>query len=113
MAKAKVCGDHFEIQVSSLLHPKTTPILISPLLLRQRGLGQVDIAYLKEGAAYAAECKSGAGKVSSRQMKRLSSTAAFIGFILCKRVRLIGIQQVAKLNAGDYPFRVCNIRELM
>ena len=113
MLRSKKTGEEFEKLASSHLHIGPTPILVSPLVLRRRGLGQVDLAYMQHGKIYAAECKSGGAKVSGFQFKRLCATAKFLTLVLKKRIHLIGIQQVAKVNAGDYPFKVCNIRELM
>jgi hypothetical protein len=76
-------------------------------------MGQVDLAFFNGKKAFIAECKYGKGKVSRVQLSRLLKTKYFIQGILSTEVELIGIQQVAKLQDGEYPFKVCNIRELM
>ncbi len=106
-------GDKFEKEVSLYFHASYTPILISSKVLRHRSMGQVDVAFEKKGRVYIAECKSGKSRVGRWQLLRLQQASQFIGLILGRRVELIAIQQVAKLNDAEYPFRVCNIRELM
>jgi hypothetical protein len=106
-------GDLFERYVSNKVHACTVPLLVSEKLLRERNMGQIDIGYIFRGKCYAAECKKGKSLLSSKQLSRLKRSQSFIGLLLQQRVDLIGIQQVAKLNDAEYPFRVCNIRELM
>jgi hypothetical protein len=95
-------GDLFERYVSNKVHACTVPLLVSEKLLRERNMGQIDIGYVFRGKCYAAECKKGKSLLSSKQLSRLKRSQSFIG-----------LQQVAKLNDAEYPFRVCNIRELM
>ncbi len=51
-------GEIAEMKLSKTLHSQYTPVLISPLLLRSYGSGQVDIAYVSDSLLTLVEVKS-------------------------------------------------------
>jgi hypothetical protein len=88
------------------------PILISPLLLRRRGLGQIDLCYISKDIIVAAECKRGEGWVSPNQKKRLMDSIKFMSFLFNKRIRLELLYGFAKSFESAYSFKSKKIGEL-
>jgi len=76
-------GREFELMASSRLHREGVPLLISPQFLRQMGLGQIDIARIKNEVIEIYELKH-SSYISPRQKGRIKSTAHFLGQLLGK-----------------------------
>ena len=68
---------------------KGIPLLVSPLLLRSYGLGQIDLAlFEKNDLVKIFEIKSSIPAVSLNQRKRIKKAAEFIGLIFSAAVIL-------------------------
>ena len=86
-------GLNRELELSKSLHANHIPLLISPSLLRSRGCGQVDIAYLLNSYhsqlwdVFLIEIKS-SGHVSRRQMRRLSLSSQFVSQLFSGEIQL-------------------------
>ncbi len=78
-------GHEREIVESLYYHRNLSAVLVSPLTLRDLGLGQIDVAYLKkmngEWSLTIVEVKS-QQRPSPRQFSRLKSSANFLAEIL-------------------------------
>ena len=72
-----------------MIHKKGIPLLVSPLLLRSYGLGQIDLAiFEKNELVKIFEVKSSIPVVSVSQNKRIKKAAEFIGLIFSAAVVL-------------------------
>lgn len=87
-------GNDLEREASLYYHSKFTPVLISSLVLRKRGAGQIDLSYLDKEFVTILELKNG-GILSSSQYLRLKDSGSLIGEVLNKTVFL-------KLNFAKY-----------
>ncbi len=76
-----VKGESFEKEVSKRFHRDSTPVLVSSKVLRQFGMGQVDLARIKNGILEIAEVKY-SQRLGARQAKRLLASADYIGKVL-------------------------------
>src|SRR5690606_32638648 len=74
-------GKQLEAYFSSLLHKKYIPVLISPLVLRQLGAGQVDVAVFKPNELHLIEIKA-SGRVTFKQIERLGKSGTWLGHVL-------------------------------
>jgi len=106
-------GFEFELR-ASLLHQKKErlPVLIYPNLLRERGFGQIDLAWIENHTLFVCECKSGACEITNRQLSRLIKSGLFLGDLFEKKVVLVKITSFAKKENGHYPLKVRVIKEL-
>lgn len=87
-----------ELYQSITFHQHSIPVLISAPLLRQRGLGQVDLARLYRDQSgqllEVAEVKSSLAGVQSTlkgQKLRIFGAARFVGSILNSRIKITNI----------------------
>lgn len=75
-------GDSLEASISKNFHSQYSAILVSSKLLRSRGLGQIDIAYIKEKQIIVLEVKSSQiGRKAcyqSKQITRLRRSTMFL-----------------------------------
>ncbi len=78
-------GEKLECELSLKYHSLYTPVLISPLILRARGSGQIDLCYLKEDCLNIIECKNG-GHLAKKQFIRLKQSGELLASILDKTV---------------------------
>lgn len=70
-----------EAKASQYFHQKGEPILVSPLILREYGCGQIDLARLKPGE-YIQICEvKSHSDLSRRQLYRLKKSANLLGEI--------------------------------
>lgn len=90
----QIKGNDLEKEASLYYHSKFTPVLISSLVLRKRGAGQIDLSYLDKEFVTILELKNG-GILSSLQYLRLKNSGSLIGEVLNKTVFL-------KLNFAKY-----------
>jgi len=76
-------GFALEKKYSAIIHQQGIPVLLSSLLLREIGAGQVDLAMMDYNKPVVSlyEIKSH-GHLSYKQKKRLNDSAIFIGEIL-------------------------------
>lgn len=106
-------GSKFELEVSRFLVDEgVTPVLVWPKILRERGLGQVDLMWIKNNHLYVCECKTGSGRINSTQMKRLVKSSCFMKSLFKKKTVLVRIMPFAKKGNGHYPFKVKVIKDL-
>lgn len=107
-------GQKFEKEASSFFHGQKhiIPLLVSPLFLRERGLGQVDLAWFQGHYLYVAECKSGEAKLYWPQERRLKASLKFLSHLFATPSRLFLISGFAKSDHTAYPFKVKKIGEL-
>lgn len=74
-----------ELRLSNYYHRMATPVLVSSLVVRERGMGQVDLAIMSkttpERELKVIEVKS-SRTCSQLQLKRLRKAAHFLGLIL-------------------------------
>ena len=76
MATLKSKGTALELALSRSFHQTGTPIVLSELVLRERGCGQVDLArLLPSGLIELCEVKSNPSALSLRQKMRLKRSA--------------------------------------
>ncbi len=80
-------GNDLEREASLHYHSKYTPVLISSIVLRERGVGQIDLSYLEGDAITIMELKNG-GILSPKQYYRLKGSGSFLGDVLNKTVFL-------------------------
>ena len=85
---------NYEQQISLKVHNKGTPLLISSLLLRSYGAGQVDVAVIKENEIHLVEVKN-RGDISYKQIGRLKKTGHFLSKIFKKNIFLWGARKTA------------------
>jgi hypothetical protein len=85
-------GKELELHLSQYLHQKNTAFLISALFLRQRGLGQIDLAIMSLNKITLYEVKSSStGKhalYKGEQITRLRKSAKTLCFLLKLDVEL-------------------------
>lgn len=80
-------GELLEAKISEEYHLKFTPLLVSPKLLRDYGLGQIDVAFIyktnlsKEWEAKIIECKI-SQYPSKIQIKRLLNSCDYLSKVL-------------------------------
>jgi Holliday junction resolvase-like predicted endonuclease len=86
-------GDASEAQASRRVHAHGIPLLVSPLCLRSRGLGQVDVAVVIGEQVVVSEVKRTrrqdlmAPRVGERQLKRLRQSTHWLGLVLDRTAR--------------------------
>lgn len=80
-------GKKHEANFSKNFHQKGIPLLVSPLVLRSKNMGQVDMARILDNQIEVAEVKSG-GHISVSQQSRLLKSAEFLSIILKKSAKL-------------------------
>lgn len=80
-------GMRAELLASKLLHQQQRALLCSSLVLRERGLGQVDIAVISKTQLVVYEIKSRA-RLSRTQRSRLLQSTHFLGLIFDRLARL-------------------------
>lgn len=77
--------------MSNEVHAKGLPVLVSPQFLRDRAMGQIDLAILKkdefENKLFVYEVKSSMN-VASWQKKRILDSSHYIGLLLNSTVKL-------------------------
>ena len=76
-------GQIEEIKFSKRIHRHGIPVLASPLLLREMGLGQIDLCRLVNDRVEVFEVKS-SGRLSSRQRLRILRSASFLSHLFDK-----------------------------
>lgn len=81
-------GEVLEREMSLKLHSKADALLVSSLVLRSRGLGQVDVVNLRGRVITVWEIKSSI-RPGFKQIKRLRAAACFLSQIFSKSVRLV------------------------
>lgn len=85
-------GQKFEQEISKDFHQRGIPILISPMLLRKKGLGQIDLAHLVNNKVIVYEIKSSRiGKQSlyrGKQITRLRRSTFWLARIFKKHAQL-------------------------
>ena len=81
-------GEDYEKLVGRQFHVEHVPVLISPLLLRKFGAGQVDLAYLDEEKIVLVEIKKNWQYFSSVQRQRLQQSQQLIAHVFEKDVVL-------------------------
>lgn len=94
---ASSLGQKLEEEKSLLFHREGVPLLVSPALLRSRGLGQIDLARMKKKNSWVIEI----GEVKSSdvgvevflrgQRMRLFQSLRFLSSIFGAPSRLIGL----------------------
>lgn len=80
-------GDDFEKSMSELLHSNRLPLLVSPMVLRSRGLGQVDVATISKKNIIVWELKSSL-RLGLNQRDRIRAAASFLSQLFSKSVRV-------------------------
>lgn len=105
-------GEKTELYISKVFHGEGVPFLISPMLLRRRGLGQIDVCYWRKNKIIAAECKLGEGFITSQQKDRLKHSIHFLGNIFNCSVELKLVYGFAKSFESAYSFNSKKIGEL-
>ena len=92
-------GLELELKVSRLSHHQNVPFLAYAKCLRDRGMGQVDVAWLQKSSdslqLQVQEVKSQFG-ISPAQLKRLQKTCFFLGELLSLPVFLELVQEGRK-----------------
>ena len=93
-------GSNQEIHFSKSFHSEGIPLLVSPALLRERNLGQLDLARLRKNSIgwilEVGEVKSsvvGEEMMERSQLKRISSAQNFLAGLFghpTKLIRLVG-----------------------
>ncbi len=91
-------GQKEELNYSLKVHGSDLPLLLSPLILRERGAGQVDLAVLKKSQDWQVilyEIKS-SGFITRGQYERLRKTASFVSkiFEASTSIRVIGPKEL-------------------
>ena len=75
-------GDSLEAEISKKYHTQHNAVLVSPKLLRSKGLGQIDVSYMENNKIIILEVKSSRiGKqvcYSSKQITRLRYSTLFL-----------------------------------
>ncbi|MCK6595513.1 MAG: hypothetical protein L6Q33_09960 [Bacteriovoracaceae bacterium] len=80
-------GNELEKEASLFYHSKYTPVLVSSLVLRKRGGGQIDLTYLHKDTLTIIELKNG-GILSPVQYFRLKDSGSLLGEVLNRTVFL-------------------------
>ncbi len=79
-------GELTELKASLYYHQKGVPVLVSDLMLRSMGLGQIDISYLEKSAKKSWVLKIIEMKSSvypgTKQLRRLKQTQDYLSRIL-------------------------------
>ena len=77
------------------------PLLISPLILRERGAGQVDLSVFSKNEIILYEIKS-SGLLSKGQYQRLKKAAYFLSavFLRSTLIRVIGPKELGIAKSG-------------
>jgi hypothetical protein len=85
-------GADYEREVGEKLHAQHLPVLISPMLLRKLGAGQIDVAYLdqngQEEKIVLVEIKKNRQYFSQNQYRRLGQAQELIAAVFEKDVVL-------------------------
>lgn len=105
-------GLAFEGHVSHSFHDSGVPLLVSPLVLRQRSLGQLDLCVFKKDGLFVAECKYGDGLLSFGQRKRLVASCHLLINLFDCPVQLFLLYGFAKSFDSAYSFKSKKIGEL-
>lgn len=97
--RTKNNGIGLELEYGHYLHQHNLPLLVSPLVLRKRGAGQIDIAYIKDDIVYICEVKSHLLPVAIEQKNRIFCSALFIKTLLSLpvKIRLLRSYNLPKL----------------
>lgn len=74
-----------EKKCSRFWHTRHLAILVSSLVLRSRGLGQIDLCFKERGVLVVVEVKSYRG-ISPRQWSRLKKSCQWLGALLNRDV---------------------------
>lgn len=80
-------GDDFEKSMSDLLHSNRLPLLVSPMVLRSRNLGQIDVATISKKSIIIWELKSSL-RLGIKQRTRIRAAASFLSQLFSKSVRV-------------------------
>lgn len=83
MSQRHRLGLSFECHLSEVFHSKGIPLLISPIFLRQKGLGQVDLARIFQGKVELWEVKH-SPIITRVQMMRLRGAANYLARIFAR-----------------------------
>lgn len=77
------------------------PLLISSLILRERGAGQVDLAVFNKSEIILYEIKN-SGFIGANQYQRLKKAASFLSFIFLRSalIRVIGPKELGIAKSG-------------
>lgn len=94
-------GSALEIKVSKKLHLDSTPVLVSANLLRKKGLGQIDLAILKEDKVLLWEIKN-SPYLSLAQKSRLLKSAQFLAFVFKQKSSLVFYSEKEKYLAKSW-----------
>jgi hypothetical protein len=85
-------GAEYEREIGIKMHSEYMPILISPMLLRRLGAGQIDVAYLdqscKTDKIVLVEIKKNKQYFSQNQQRRLGQAQELIAAVFEKDVVL-------------------------
>lgn len=84
-------GLAFECQQSLQIHSRGVPILLSSLVLREFGCGQIDVALLERDQVKLYELKMN-GHLSSQQWRRLQRTASLVAQYFERSVEIEFVQ---------------------
>ncbi len=74
-------GDALEGSWSLKVHANSLPLLVSSLILREYGCGQIDVSCILNDTVYCFEVKS-SGYVSRKQLSRLRKSSELLGIVL-------------------------------
>jgi hypothetical protein len=80
-------GLQLEKAISKKLHTRASALLVSPLFLRDQGLGQIDLAVWEKGEIRVFEIKS-QHQPNIRQLTRLRKACHFLGLLFEATSRL-------------------------
>jgi hypothetical protein len=81
-------GLDYETQIVARWHEQHTPVLISPMLLRRLGAGQIDLAVMDENKITLGEVKKSRAFLSKAQKQRLQRSQEFLAYVFEKDVVL-------------------------
>lgn len=84
-------GIKAELKASYQLHQRYLPFIISPVILRNRNCGQIDLAHFTSEKLYLFEIKSrnlGKQQICPRQRGRLLRSVQFLGLVFNRDVEL-------------------------
>lgn len=87
-------GESVEKKISLSFHQEGLPLLVSPVVLRSRGLGQIDLARFVKGPEMVLEiCEVKSSKLGSQSMReqrrRLLQASAFLASVFGKTIKFI------------------------
>jgi len=85
-------GESYEKEVSISFHSNGLPLLVSQKLLRQKGLGQVDMAKWSKDKITLAEVKC-TSRLTSTQLRRLSASGDYLSNLLHTSCKFIFIHK--------------------